>query len=260
VLLLARTTHSVQLTLTGSAFLVEARAVLAQVDRAMMTAQLGTCAAPGLRVGIIDAGHESMPRILSELEARYPALEVHEIETGVPEQLKLLMDGRLDVAIGRASPAPPELASELVRLDTLGVVVPELHPLAVLPAVPVAALAEEPLLMAEKHRVPDFYDFVNEVCRSVGFVPTLYPGTVDSIRAAINRVLRSRCVLCAPASCVRPVPGVVWRPLVEPVSRYPWSVLWRAADQSEPVRALVACARSVSRELGWLNPTIQLAC
>jgi DNA-binding transcriptional LysR family regulator len=255
VLLLERTTHSVELTMAGSAFLVEARAVLAQVDRAALIAQRA-CAAPGLRVGIIDASHDSMPRILSELEQRRPLIEVHETETGVPEQLRLLLDGRLDVGIGRASIAPPEVASELVRLDTLGVVVPEVHRFAGWPAVPVAALAEEPLLMAERRRAPDFCEFVNEVCRSVGFVPTLYRGTVDSIRAAITRVLRGRCVVCTPASCVRPLSGTVWKPLVEPVSRYPWSVLWRATDDSEPVRDLVVCARSVSRELGWLTPAI----
>jgi hypothetical protein len=41
------------------------------------------------------------------------------------------------------------------------------------------------------------------------------------------------------------------------VSRYPWSVLWRAGDPSEHVRALVACARALSQELGWLEPPSQ---
>ena len=66
-------------------------------------------------------------------------------------------------------------------------------------------------------------------------------------------------VLCAPASCVPAHPGVVWRPLTEPVSRYPWSVLWRAEDHSKPVRATVSCARELSRELGWLETSRQAA-
>jgi hypothetical protein len=48
------------------------------------------------------------------------------------------------------------------------------------------------------------------------------------------------------------LPGAIWRPLAEPESRYPWSVLWRAADVSEAVRAIVNCARAMSQRLGWL--------
>ena len=98
-----------------------------------------------------------------------------------------------------------------------------------------------------------------ELCRSVGFLPAVYRGTVESIRAAVDLVAQGRTVLCAPASCVPAHPGVVWRPLVEPVSRYPWSVLWRAEDHSKQVRTTVSCARELSRELGWLEPSGQAA-
>jgi len=246
VLLLDRTTHHVELTPAGSALLIEARQILAQVDRAAVAAQHAASSAPSLRVGVVDASYDSMPQILHQVQQRYPEVEIHQVEAGVPEQFRLLEDGRLDVGLGRASLAPPEVASELLRLDPLGVLVPEDHPLAASPGVPVARLAAEPLLLAEEQRAPEFNQFVIELCRSVGFVPRLYRGTVESIRAAVDLVAQGRCVLCVPASCVAAVPeGIVWRPLVAPVSRYPWSVLWRAGDRSEHVGALVACQGSV---------------
>jgi DNA-binding transcriptional LysR family regulator len=257
VVLLDRTTHHVELTPAGSAFLIEARQILAQVERAAVAAQRAASSAPVLRVGVVDASYDSMPQILQEVQQQYPEVEVHQVEAGVPEQFRLLADGRLDVGIGRASLAPPEVASELFRLDPLGVLVPEAHPLAVAPEVPVTRLAAEPLLLAEDQRAPEFNQFVIELCRSVGFVPRLYRGTVESIRAAVDLVAQGRCAPCVPASCVVAVPGIVWRQLVEPVSRYPWSVLWRAGDPSEHVRALVACARALSQELGWLEPPSQ---
>jgi DNA-binding transcriptional LysR family regulator len=257
VLLLDRTTHHVDLTAAGSAFLIEVRQILAHVGRAAVAAQHAASSAPSLRVGVVDASYDSMPQILQEVQQRYPEVEIHQVEAGVPEQFRLLGDGRLDVGIGRASLAPPEMASELLRLDPLGVLVPEDHHMAASPVVPVATLAAEPLLLAEEQRAPEFNQFVIELCRSVGFAPTLYRGTVESIRAAVDLVAQGRCALCVPASCVAAVPGIVWRQLVEPVSRYPWSVLWRAGDPSEHVRALVACARALSQELGWLEPTRQ---
>jgi len=95
---------------------------------------------------------------------------------------------------------------------------------------------------------------VIELCRSVGFIPTLYHGTVDSILASADLVAQQRCVLCAPSSCVPTPPGIVWRPLVAPLSRYPWSMLWRVGDSSEQVSALVDAARTLSQQLDWLQP------
>ena len=122
--------------------------------------------------------------------------------------------------------------------------------------VPVARLAEEPLLLSEEARAPEFNQFVIELCRSVGFIPTLYKGTVDSIRASADLVTEQRCVLCAPSSCLPTPAGIVWRPLVAPVSRYPWSVLWRVGDSSEHVSSLVRVARTLSQQLGWLKPAL----
>jgi DNA-binding transcriptional LysR family regulator len=259
VLLLERTTHHVRLSAAGAAYLIEARQILAHVDRAAVAAQRAARSTPSLRVGIVDASYDSMPQILHEVQQRYPDLEIHQVEAGVPEQFQRLVDGRLDVGLGRASLAPPTVASELFRLDPLGVLVAEEHRFAVLPDIPVATLAAEPLLLAEEERAPEFNQFVTELCRSVGFIPTLYKGTVESIRASIDLVAQRRCVLCVPSSCASPPTGMVWKPLVAPPSRYPWSVLWRAGDSSEHVRALVGCARVLSRRLGWLEPQGQVA-
>lgn len=255
VQLMLRTTHHVQLTPGGSAFLIEARQILAHVDQAAVAAQRAAGTSPTLRVGIVDASYDSMPQILRHVRKQYPDLEIHETEAGVPEQVRMLVDGRLDVGLGRASLAPLNVAAELFRLDPLGVLIPEGHRLAELPGVPVGTLAAQPLLLAEERRAPEFNQFVIELCRSVGFVPTVYRGTVESIRAATDLVMQERCVVCAPASCVAVDAGIVWRRLIEPVSRYPWSVLWRTDDRSEHVRAVVAAARILSRKLGWLQPS-----
>jgi len=94
-LLLERTTHHVQLTPAGRVFLIEARQILAHVDRAVLVAQRAARAAPTLRVGIVDASYDSMPQILRAVRDRYPDLEIHQVEAGVPEQFRQLADGRL---------------------------------------------------------------------------------------------------------------------------------------------------------------------
>jgi DNA-binding transcriptional LysR family regulator len=252
VRLLERTTHYVALTAAGAAFLVEARQILAHVERAAQVARTAQGTSPALRVGIIDASYDSMPQILHEAQARYPDLVIHKVEAGVPEQYQQLVDGRLDVGIGRAAQAPSGIASHLFRQDRLGVLVPRGHRFADLDEVPVDALAREPLLLAEEMKAPEFNQFTVEMCRAAGFTPTVHQGTVDSIRAASTLVAQGRCLYCVPSSCISALPGTIWRPLTEPVSFYPWSILWRAADDSPYVRAVVACARGMSERLSWL--------
>jgi DNA-binding transcriptional LysR family regulator len=233
-------------------FLVEARQILVRVDRAAEVARRAVGAAATLRVGIIDSSYDSMPLILHEVQARYPGLVIHQVEASVPGQYQQLIDGRLDVGIGRAELAPPQVASLLFRQDPLGVLVPPGHRLAALDAIPVAVLAEEPLLLAEEVRAPEFNQFTVEMCRAAGFTPTVYEGTVESIRAAADLVAQGRCLYCVPSSCISALPGTTWRPLTEPASYYPWSVLWRATDTSDHVHAIVSCAQTMSRRLDWL--------
>lgn len=52
---------------------------------------------PPLRVGIIDAGCETMPQILRELQHTHPDVTIHQVEAGTPEQYRQLADGCLSV-------------------------------------------------------------------------------------------------------------------------------------------------------------------
>ncbi len=151
-------------------------------------------------------------------------------------------------------PAPPatwRLAQELGTRANAGPALAPQPPTA-RRGVPVAVLAEEPLLLAEEAWAPEFNQFTVEMCRAAGFTPTMHEGTVESIRAAAGLVAKGRCLYCVPSSCISALPGTIWRPLTEPASYYPWSVLWRAADTSDHVHAIVSCAQAMSRRLGWL--------
>lgn len=255
VLLVDRTTRHVALTAAGARFLIEARQILEHVDRATVLAQGMALAAPTLRIGVLEEGYDAIRPVLRAVQARYPELEIHQVLAGVPEQCRLLADGRLDVGVGRLPGTAPEIATELFRLDPLGVLVPPEHPYARLAHVPVTQLRGETLLLADKEQAPEFNAFVAEVCRSAGFFPTLFPGSVQTLRAAIDLVIQGRCVLCTPASTADASPEVTWRPLGPSVPRYPWSILWRAQDPSRYAVDLVRTARELAIERGWRSAT-----
>ncbi|WP_061296319.1 LysR family transcriptional regulator [Herbidospora cretacea] len=257
VRLLNRTSHHVGLTTAGDAFLVEARQILDHVGRAGQAARGAVAPAPTLRVGIIDAGYDSMPQILRELKQRRPDITIHQVEAGTPEQYRQLADGRLDIAIGPASHTPPGVRSELVRHDPLGVLVPDDHRFAGLDAVPVSSLIGESLLIGEEAQTPELNHFVVALCRSAGFEPTIYEGTVESSRAAADLVLQRRCLYCVPSSFrTSNRPGTSWRPLTEPATHYSWSLLWHDASASPHIATVIESARRLADRLGWLEPGV----
>jgi DNA-binding transcriptional LysR family regulator len=259
VLLIKRTTRHVELTAAGERFLIEVRQILDHLHRATVLAQGVASSAPVLRVGVLDEGYEAARPILREIQSRVPELEIHQLQVGVPEQCRLLADGRLDVGIGRAPGASPHLASEVFRLDPLGVLVPDDHRFARLAAVNVSALHGETLLLADEQQSPELNQFVVEVCRVAGFFPALHHGSVQNLRAAVDIINQRQCLLCIPASAAGVAAGLRWRPLVPSVPRYPWSVIWRARSPSAQVLGLVAITRELSRRFGWRDAPGEIA-
>ncbi|MBU3065425.1 LysR family transcriptional regulator [Nocardia sp. NEAU-G5] len=253
VALLERTTHYVRLTPAGDVMLSETRRILHNLDHAVAATRAATVAAE-LRVAVGDASFDTMPLILDAVRDHLPALiEIHHVEAGVPEQYRLLAEGRLDIGIGRAAHAPNGIASQIVRLDPMGVLVGDGHRLGDRDAVAVADLADTALLFADETRAPEYNQFVRDLCLLSGFIPTVFPGTVQSMMCARILLRERRCALCVPRSCT-PIPGLRWLPLIEPATCYPWSLLWRASDDSEALHWVLCCAKSVSTKCGWMSP------
>jgi DNA-binding transcriptional LysR family regulator len=252
VLLVDRTGRQISLTAAGARFLIEARQILEHVDRAAMVALGAALTPPTLRIGVLDEGYDAVRPVLRAVRATHPELEIHQVTAGVPEQFRLLADGRLDIGVGRVTGAPPALASELFRLDPLGILVRTDHPLAGRSAVPVACLRDETLLLADEDRAPEFNEFLADICRAAGFFPAMFPGSVQNVRAAADLVLQGTCVACVPGSVGSGLDDeLTWLPLEPAVPRYPWSLLWRAQNPSRHAMALVATARRLCDENGW---------
>ena len=143
ILLLDRTTHHVQLTPAGSALLVEARQILEHVKPGR-----GSRAACGqLDAGL--AGGRRGPQL--RLDATDPAPETGSVP-GAGDPPGRGRGARAGPAAGKRPPerwdrrvslVPPEVISELFRLDPLGMLVPEGHRLAASQEVPVAKLAAQ---------------------------------------------------------------------------------------------------------------------
>ena len=101
--LLVRTRRSVQLTPAGAAFLRDARALLAELDRAVATARRLDAGQTGrLRVSFVGSALLSIvPGAVQRFRASHAGVEIELRERPTVEQLRALAAGVLDVGLVR---------------------------------------------------------------------------------------------------------------------------------------------------------------
>jgi DNA-binding transcriptional LysR family regulator len=257
VRLLARTTRRVALTPEGERLLVRARELLALHDLTIQELHDLDDRRP-LTVDLLAEGH-SPARLLRAARHRLPGTElVARFQGGFGAALALLLAGRLDVAFGRSEglgrPFPGEqLERRLVRLEPLALLLPEEHALAALEAVPLAALkGTEVDASVGNEGAPEWVDLAVSLLRAFGAEPSPAHLHAVGLEETVQH-LRShgRPILTL---AERPVaPGVVARPLTEPVALYPWTMVHRRELRHSGLGALHAAADELARDEGWVD-------
>ncbi|MER5252370.1 LysR family transcriptional regulator [Streptomyces sp. NPDC002855] len=169
-----RTTRRVGLTAAGERLLPEARAALAAAAHVSHVAAEIVSGGEGvLRLGTARAFAERVHPALDVLAERVPRLRVRLVQEARERRIDALRSGELDAALVRGDGLLPGLAAVRVWDDPLIVALPVTHPLAALPRLQPADLADLPLRLAPRDRNPAFHDLVTGLLRTSGVdVPT----------------------------------------------------------------------------------------
>ncbi|MFD0535085.1 LysR family transcriptional regulator [Actinomadura luteofluorescens] len=175
VRLFDRTTRRVQLSGAGERLLPEARAVLAALHRTRQVAADVRAGVDGvLRLGTVHGPGDRIYRVLSELAAVAPRVQVRPRRLALSDRLSAVRSGELDAALIRALSDAPGLELLPVWTDPLYVALPAGHPLAQRPALDLADLADL-LRLAPREDNPPFHDLITSACRTAGIAPPLGP-------------------------------------------------------------------------------------
>ena len=176
VLLFERSSKGVVLTAAGAAFYPEARAVLARLELARLTAQrAGTGEQGSLDVGFISiADYNVLPAALQNLRETSPgvAVQLHELTTDA--QLRELSLDRLDLGIALGPVNDPTVSFLPLLKERLVLVVPERHPAGRSSrSVNLRGLSTSQFVMVPRGLAPGLHDLTLAFCQSVGFVPNV---------------------------------------------------------------------------------------
>jgi DNA-binding transcriptional LysR family regulator len=245
--LLHRTKRSVHLTEAGALFLDQARAGVAQFERAI---DVGRRAGRG-EMGRIMIGYVSSAALAGLLQqhlrryrADWPDVQVRARELPMERLPDMVADGRLDLAFVRLPMALPDgVVAHVIRRDRFIVALHADHPLAgAAGPVDPARLADEDFI------VPEQDVGTRETGRRGGFVPRIgaAPGNLLSVLTEVS-VHAGVAVVPDVLAATVTLPGVVYRPLAgEPVESA-LAAIFRRNERAPAVRNLVAqcCAAPV---------------
>jgi DNA-binding transcriptional LysR family regulator len=253
--LFVRTSRRVALTVAGRTLLEDARPVLAAIERAAERARLAGAGGAGMvRLGYPPpASFETLGALLAAVANDSPNMTVVPSELFSAEIPSRLIAGELDIGIALHPERMRGVESERLRLEPVGAVLSEFHPLAGQSAIRLADLADETLLLFPRELAPAYYDRIISACERAGFQPRVT--ALRNPAASLARLLSVREVGLVPSSFAFHVAsaqdGIVARHLVHPEILAEWSILW-SAGRSAAVDRFLDGARRCARENGWL--------
>ncbi|CAM5610846.1 LysR family transcriptional regulator [Streptomyces spiroverticillatus] len=249
VALFDRTTRRVRLSGAGERLLPEAYAVLAAADRARQVAADIAAGRDGvLRLGTVQGPGDRIYRLVGELSALVPKLQVQLRRLPVAERLAAVRTGELDAALVRAAPtAPTAHGLELLEVwrDPLYAAVPADHPLADLPVLGLDALSALPLRLAAREHNPPFHDLVRRSLREAGAEPPQGPPFTDlqATLTAIGAAAEPSWTVFYEVGALPQLPRVALRPLAAP--SVPTSLALPPGPPTPPVRVLLQALRTL---------------
>jgi DNA-binding transcriptional LysR family regulator len=256
--LFVRSTRRVSLTPEGEQLLPRARQLLALNDQAVV--ELRGADRP-LIVDVV-ADRSTAARVLAlartfteerDLEGRFHG--------GVAAALSALLAHRVDVAFGRTGDLlPDDLTSRLVRLEPIGLLVPEEHPLADRGQIPVAAIAGLTIdTSAGNVAAPEWVELATQLVEEHGGIasPPHHPGMAAVAGAGPEETAHHLRATGWPILTMLdrpPLPGAVVLPFTDPVPVYPWMIVHHRQLRHPGLDALDRAIAELADAEGWREP------
>lgn len=247
--LFERSTRHVALTAAGRALidpshrLVEASQEAENAVHHSLTGETGR-----VRVGFAGASiNRKVGELARQVRADRPGLML-ELYSSQFSHLGLgrVLDGSLDVVIGRWDFLPAEVDSAVIALEEVMVVLPSSHPLAAAPSVNMADLAEESWITLPGGVGAALPNRLNSLAMAAGFVPRVAQTAPDSWTQVVLVGAQMGCGLSLDS--VRDnvaSDGVVFTSITSSDRPLEVRMIWRRADDNPALHAVITIAEAM---------------
>lgn len=253
VQLLTRTTRSVALTYAGEIFYQRAAGLLESASEAAEDARKAARGELGaLVVGFTgSATYELLPAIARGYRDRYPevTLDVHS-DLVTPQQIEMLLAGRLHVGVLRTPVTAPGIIVEPLRREPVMVVLANRHPATVNREIDLADLRDEWFIAPLANPPSVMYSLMRDACQAAGFTPRIRQ-VVTGTSTLVALVAADMGVALVPASLRHlGINGAVFRPLRSPRITTGLALAYQDTNVSPMIQRFLDTARTVAHSRG----------
>jgi DNA-binding transcriptional LysR family regulator len=232
--LFLRSKQGVSLTEAGRAFLDETRLTLAQAERSAQVAkQFNGVEQKKLTIGFsICIFDRLLSHAIQTFREKFPEVEIVLKEMHTIPQIEALLCAEIDVGFVYLPVDRPEILTKVVLRELLMVALPQDHPLVSLPAIPMASLANEPIIICPRATKPDYYDRIVALCQQAGFQPKIVQEATPP-EVAVSLVEAGVGIsLLAGGAANRHKSGVVYRAIADSDTYLDIAVAWHRGRSS----------------------------
>lgn len=247
--LFERNKRRVRLTAAGEVFQRGVEATLAQLDRAIQTAQGTSRGEQGhLALGFVSsAAYNVLPTILQRFRQAYPQVALGLQELSTDAQIGQLRRGQIDVGLLRPPLEDGMLELRVIWEEPLILALPEQHPCAT-PClespgtaewVDLGAIAAEPFILFPRPLAPRLYDQILGLCQRANFSPTVVQEATQ-MQTIVSLVAAGLGVAIVPES-LRNLQrlGVAYCNIQGETPRAAVAVAWRRDNRSEVLQSFL---------------------
>jgi DNA-binding transcriptional LysR family regulator len=248
VQLFARDHRGVFLTPPGEIFLREARLLIAQMERALDAVRPSAKEEGGVvRVGVAAGLSVTLAPVFAAHEKRFPAVNIQCKDILSGHQSHALRNQVIDIGFMRPPVEPLHLISEFLFQEPIFVLLRRNSPLTKHKTLRLKNIANETLLLQERHFSSGTYDKCLEMFRNASINPKIVQTQTGAHEeAGTMLVAAGKGIFLIPASLAHRCIGkeVTTLPLAEPYAVFEVHMAWRRAEKSPLVLELLKTMRN----------------
>ncbi len=246
--LIDRTRRPIELTDAGRAVFTEAQLCIVHGQRAFAAARRAATGRLGyLRIGALEGAVDGVLSYVMRAHRREsPDVKLELEELSTTDQIRQLIEHRLDIGFLRGPVDEPTLSVETLIEDPLAAVMCDDHPLLKHHRIAPPLLADEPIILWARSAAQATYADVVELFRQYNIRPPI-ADEIARIQTILALVASGAGIALLPTSFINlNRHGVQFRPLCEPLPYRPLALAWRAGNQSPSLGCFIDVARRTS--------------
>lgn len=244
-----RSTRRVELTHAGKALIDPARTVLSAAADAFQAVQDAKAGGLGrVRIGFAGASvHRSIGEIARQVRLISPRLGLDFLGSYFSHQgMENVLEGSLDLAIGRWDSIPEEIASRVLRREEVLIVLPMRHRLARQAAVRMKDLAADQWVTLPGGSGSALSNRLSQLAKDAGFVPRIVQSAPDSwtLMVLVGSGMGSAITLDSVRDNVN-AEDVVFKPIDGVNPPLEVRVIWRRDNDNPALQTVIQAAERV---------------